>query len=73
MGTKKQNTEGAPGATTEKPRTPSKLYAMKAFKQASAKLIKLNMIIGEDRKHLDRINGNLLNAYLMSQENELDN
>lgn len=62
----KKNTEDVQGTNTVPERKPSKLYAMRAFKAASTKLVKLDMISGEDRAHLERINGNLLNAYLMN-------
>jgi len=55
----------AQGAGTEKERKPSKLYAMKSFKAACAKLEALEMISKEDKKALDKINNALLNSYLI--------
>lgn len=57
----------AQGATTVPERKPSKLYAMKAFKAAAEKLKKLEMINATDARVLDKINANLLNAYLMGE------
>lgn len=64
----KTNTEETLGAETVPERKPSKLYAMKAFKASAEKLKKLGMINLEDSRTLDRINSNLLNAYLMGEE-----
>lgn len=69
----KTKTAEAQGAETVPERVPSKLYAMKAFKGAAQKLIKLNMVGEADKKLLEKINSNLLNAYLMGDQNVLDN
>lgn len=70
MKKQKTNTEETLGAETVPERKPSKLYAMKAFKAAAGKLKTLQMINPEDSKTLDRINNNLLNAYLMGETEE---
>lgn len=69
----KTPTADAQGANTVPDRKPSKLYAMKAFKAAAEKLKKLGMVNKDDTKLLDKINNNLLNAYLMGDQNVLDN
>lgn len=69
---KKTTSGAAQGANTQE-RKPSKLYAMKAFKAATEKLKKLEMVNKEDAKLLDKVSNNLLNAYLMGEANDLDN
>lgn len=73
METNKTNTAEAQGAKATPERKPSKLYAMKAFKAAAAKLKQLDMVNQADWKTLERINTNLLNGYLMGEQNAVDN
>ena len=79
MTKKKLNAEDVQGTKTATERKPSKLYTMKAFRATVQKLKNLQMVSREDSDRLDKINANLLNAYLLNEsewkqeENVLDN